>query len=367
MTSKKILDDFSEVLMQDERILSPQERQLLTCLLHNARDAASNNPEIRSAVSAAIARSVGETVAQRAFTLLGSSIVEQIVARCVSSNLADDGALKPVFAGPQPPNGPSPQAPSGPQDDPDSHPSGPQPPNSPSPGISLRQTTTAGRESVRQKPRENGSGVAVMEAPSMVTAKSVVLDEFLAPAEMEAILLYTMEHESDFRTSEVISPSGQPGMIDYSHRRSRVLMDLGPYEEIILNRVRAVLPKVFDELEIDEFPILRTEVQITASNDGDFFRAHSDDGQEKIASRRLTFVYFFQQEPNQFEGGELRLYDSHSNGHYPDNMGSYETIVPRQNQIVFFPCSTLHEITPVRCQSRAFADSRFTANGWLHK
>jgi Rps23 Pro-64 3,4-dihydroxylase Tpa1-like proline 4-hydroxylase len=41
--------------------------------------------------------------------------------------------------------------------------------------------------------------------------------------------------------------------------------------------------------------------------------------------------------------------------------------VPQQNQIVFFPCSVLHEITPVECPSRAFADSRFTLNGWLHK
>ena len=40
----------------------------------------SSNPEIQSAVAATIARSVGETVAQRAFTLLGSSIVEQILA-----------------------------------------------------------------------------------------------------------------------------------------------------------------------------------------------------------------------------------------------------------------------------------------------
>jgi Rps23 Pro-64 3,4-dihydroxylase Tpa1-like proline 4-hydroxylase len=41
--------------------------------------------------------------------------------------------------------------------------------------------------------------------------------------------------------------------------------------------------------------------------------------------------------------------------------------VPQQNQIVFFPCSVLHEITAIECSSRAFADSRFTLNGWLHK
>jgi Rps23 Pro-64 3,4-dihydroxylase Tpa1-like proline 4-hydroxylase len=195
----------------------------------------------------------------------------------------------------------------------------------------------------------------------------VVLDEFLAPQEMEELLRYTLEHEADFRNSEVIAPSGESGVNDYSHRRSRVLFELAAHEQMILNRIRGVLPRVLEKLGVEEFPIARTEVQITASNDGDFFHAHCDDAQERIASRRMTFVYFFHREPSQFEGGELRLHDSRQNGDHPLGAGSYETIVPRQNQIVFFPCSTLHEITPVDCRSRAFADSRFTVNGWLHQ
>jgi len=117
---------------------------------------------------------------------------------------------------------------------------------------------------------------------------------------------------------------------------------------------------------IEEFPVTRVEAQITASNDADFFGAHCDDAQELIASRRLTFVYFFHGEPRQFEGGELRLHDS-PGSEQKVSTGSYQTIVPQQNQIVFFPCSVLHEITPVECPSRAFADSRFTLNGWLHR
>ena len=31
-----------------------------------------------------------------------------------------------------------------------------------------------------------------------------------------------------------------------------------------------------------EFPITQTEVQITASNDGDFFHAHCDDAQDGL-------------------------------------------------------------------------------------
>jgi len=75
MTAKQILDAFSETLMQDERILSPRERELLMSLLQNSRAVSSGNSETQSAVTAAISRSVGETVAQRAFALLGGSIV----------------------------------------------------------------------------------------------------------------------------------------------------------------------------------------------------------------------------------------------------------------------------------------------------
>jgi Rps23 Pro-64 3,4-dihydroxylase Tpa1-like proline 4-hydroxylase len=191
------------------------------------------------------------------------------------------------------------------------------------------------------------------------------LDEFLAPQELEELVAYTLQHEADFQTSEVISPSGDPGVTDYSHRRSRVLMDLGPLENVILDRIRGVLPQVFERLGMGPFAVTRTEAQITASNDGDFFGAHCDDAQELIASRHLTFVYFFHGEPCRFEGGELRLYDSRESGN--DSLSGYQAIVPRQNQIVFFPCSVLHEIAAVQCPSKAFADSRFTLNGWLHR
>ncbi len=199
----------------------------------------------------------------------------------------------------------------------------------------------------------------------MVRAQSVVLDEFLAPQEFEELVNYALQHEAEFQSSSVVLPSGDPGAIDYNHRRSQVLMDLGKHEQVILERIRGVLPRVLDRLGIEEFPVTRVEAQITASNDGDFFGAHSDDSQETIASRRITFVYFFHREPRPFEGGELRLHDSGASEPYV-SVGSYQRVVPQPNQIVFFPCSLLHEITPVECPSRAFADSRFTLNGWLH-
>jgi SM-20-related protein len=361
MTAKQILDAFSETLMQDERILSPRERELLMSLLQNSKAICGHNPEVQTAVRHAISRSVGETVAQRAFALLGGSIVEQILAHSAVSAGAEENASVPVFSkAPQPPSGPQPPSPRPPERD---EPMPPQPPGPQPPGISARRTSAKPTWSTQ---RESTGGVSVMEAPGSIRQHCVVLDEFLSPQELDELVGFALEHEADFQSSEVISPTGEPGTIDYSHRRSRVLMDLGKHEQLILDRVRCVLPRVLDQLGLDEFPVMHTEVQITASNDGDFFRAHCDDAQDSIASRRMTFVYFFHLDPRPFEGGELRIYDLPWKEQRFTG-GDYQSIVPQQNQIVFFLCSQVHEITPVNCPSRAFADSRFTLNGWLHQ
>jgi Rps23 Pro-64 3,4-dihydroxylase Tpa1-like proline 4-hydroxylase len=358
MTSKQILDTFSERLVSDERILSSRERELVMALLENAKAATGGNREIQTAVMEVIHRSVGETVAQRALTELGSSIVEQIVSRGTAPEERTDNRHPWTAAGPQPPAGPpTPSKPTEPSDEPRPvTPPGPQPP-----AIHLAKWTAVGQ----QRSVAAREAVALLDPTEVKRARCVVLDEFLAPQELEELMRYTLRHEQEFRNSEVIAPAREVGVTDFRHRRSRVLLELGAQEEVILRRIRHVLPLVLEQLEMEEFSITRTEVQITASNDGDFFRAHCDDAQQLIASRQLTFVYFFHHEPAPFSGGELRLHDSPcDNGH--KTAGSYETIVPQQNQIVFFPCSTLHEITTVRCSSRAFADSRFTVNGWLH-
>ena len=208
---------------------------------------------------------------------------------------------------------------------------------------------------------------ALAERPSILPAQCVLLDEFLAPQELADLTRFTLEHEPDFSASEVVSPSADSGIVNYEHRRSRVLMDLAHHQDVMLVRIKGVLPQVLGQLGMEEFSIADVEVQVTASNDGDFFHFHSDNGSDRVASRHLTFVYFFHREPRQFEGGELRIHDARlENGTYVSD-GSYQTIVPLQNQIVFFPCELLHEITPVNCASQRFADSRFTLNGWFRR
>ena len=379
MTAKQILDSFSETLMADDRILSARERALLSNILRNVKATSNTNPETQAAVNAVIAAAVGESIAQRAFTALGGSIVERIVAGSadVTEEPSTSAIPKPLLAPPQPPGtsprppqppqppgvqkplGPRPPQPPQPPGSPMKGPAPPQPPQPPGHGIRPQHVHMNATDESRQPQ------VGVLERPEVLSAKCVVLDEFLAPQELEALTSYVLQHEADFSVSEVLTPTG--GTVDYEYRRSRVLMEVGQHQHTLGERIKNVLPAVFRRLGMDDRPITHTEFQITASNDGDFFRLHPDNEHEELASRYLTFVYFFHREPKQFAGGELRIHDARLEAGQYVSTGVYQTIVPQQNQIVFFPCELMHEITPVECPSRAFADSRFTLNGWLHR
>jgi Rps23 Pro-64 3,4-dihydroxylase Tpa1-like proline 4-hydroxylase len=195
--------------------------------------------------------------------------------------------------------------------------------------------------------------------------RCVVLEEFLAPAELNSLLAYTASHQEDFVMSEVITP-GVKSAADFEHRRSRVLMDLGPHQAVILNRLCMTLPHVLGKLGIEPFSISHMEAQITSSKDGDYFRWHSDNGAGEVAARHVTFVYFFHREPKAFEGGELRIQGQPYSA-MGDEVSNYYTIIPRQNEVVLFDSSLMHEITPVKCPSGKFIDSRLTVNGWFSR
>jgi Rps23 Pro-64 3,4-dihydroxylase Tpa1-like proline 4-hydroxylase len=391
MTPKQILDSFSETLMRDERILSAQECALLAAILQHARASTAQNPTSGEAVRAVIASAVGETVAQRAFAVLGGSIVDRILN---SSQAPDDpepvkpdeiytrGQGVPGSPGPQPPGSApgqpqTPAYPLRPREQPQTPAAQPQTPAAqPQTPASQPQTPAAQPQTPATPltPAKSGhstvvsqTGMAVAERPLLLPAQCVVLDEFLAPQELEELTRFTLDHEADFSASEVISASAESGVVNHEHRRSRVLLDLGRHESVMLERIKSALPEILRNLGMEPFSIAGVEAQVTASNDGDFFRFHSDNGSDPVACRYLTFVYFFHREPRQFEGGELRIHDARLEGGIYVSEGRYQAIVPRQNQIVFFPCEMQHEITPVTCPSRRFADSRFTLNGWLRR
>lgn len=256
--------------------------------------------------------------------------------------LFDDGP-QPITPGPYPPDFPQPISP-GPPDNPD----GPQP--------------------ITPGPPDNPSGPqpfhpAFPWLEQMV--RYVLLPEFLVPAELQTITRFALENEDNFQTSQVVTPGETSGSVDFTSRRSRVLTDLGELGDMFRERVRRVLPLVGQRLGIDTTSIREIDVQLTASNDDEFFVPHIDSG-AAFPRRAITYVYFFHREPAAFTGGELRLFHQSAVTEADRTPSRFSTVVPAQNQIVFFPSSLLHEVSRVSVPSHAFQDSRFTVNGWIH-
>ncbi len=194
----------------------------------------------------------------------------------------------------------------------------------------------------------------------------VALDEFLVAQEWAGLLQYTLRRGDEFTEAGVLDSRGA-SRTDDDYRRSEVLYELDNFQNLFIDRIAGYLPHILARLHTPPFPVSRYEIQLTAINDGQFFKMHKDDDSDSVRSRAITFVYYFYREPKAFEGGALRLYDAQLDRHGKVSAGSHQTVHPMQNQIVLFPSDCLHEVLPVGCPSRDYADSRFTVNGWVHR
>lgn len=191
----------------------------------------------------------------------------------------------------------------------------------------------------------------------------VVIDDFLTPGENDRLLAYALDNEAAFEGGSVIA--GAEG-----HRKSKVLFAIkhSKWRDVFLNRLKLHLPYVLLALSAPHFRLGDFEIQLTASNDGDYFKPHADRTPEQAgaADRQITYVYYLHREPRPFAGGGLLLYGGRPDPLVYVNARSVTTIEPRNNCLVLFASQRWHELDMVRCPSGNFADSRFTVNGWLH-
>ena len=116
------------------------------------------------------------------------------------------------------------------------------------------------------------------------------------------------------------------------------------------------LPSVCSHIGIGLFEMDDIQIQLTASNDGDYNLWHKDKAPGAEEGRMITFVYYFNFEPKRFTGGELVI--------YPD--GSKPVMLqPENNTLVLFDPLLLHEVKPVSSPGEIFENSRFTLTGWI--
>jgi hypothetical protein len=185
-----------------------------------------------------------------------------------------------------------------------------------------------------------------------------------APA-VKQLMDHVLSNEKKFTAATLREPHGSGSVVNEKMRRSVTLDDLGGLEKTFTERIKQHLHEVLPRVGKKPFPVGRIEMQITASNDGDYFRLHKDtDGTD---TREVSFVYFFYHEPRRYSGGELRIYPTREIDGRQEPADHAALLSPRQDSIVFFSSLNDHEVLPVRVPSREFADSRFTVNGWIHR
>jgi Rps23 Pro-64 3,4-dihydroxylase Tpa1-like proline 4-hydroxylase len=188
----------------------------------------------------------------------------------------------------------------------------------------------------------------------------VKIESFLSGAELAWLMDLVYASEAGFVPARVTDDKE-------NYRRASMLGASESLKQLFVKKITALMPEVMPQLRMGRFPLGAIDCQVTASGDGDYFKAHTDAGANETYKRQYTYVYYFHREPKGFAGGELRIYDDVIRNGKLAATDSYQIVEPRQNTMVFFQAAVMHEVMPVTVASRQFRDARFTVNGWIER
>ena len=190
----------------------------------------------------------------------------------------------------------------------------------------------------------------------------LVLRDFLSEDAVAGLFAFALANEAQFEPTKV-GPIDQ-GKVNPKARISTAIREFAPFKQILKDKFRAAAPELTARLRATPIPEPKFELQLVAHNDGAFYRRHIDTqtASDRKILRILSGVYYFHAMPRAFSGGALRL---HPIGGANDAL--FTDVEPEHNTLVVFPSWAPHEVMPVACPSRRFADSRFAVNCWAYR
>ncbi|HVM22789.1 MAG TPA: 2OG-Fe(II) oxygenase [Sphingomicrobium sp.] len=200
------------------------------------------------------------------------------------------------------------------------------------------------------------------------------LRDFLPREQLEALLDWTLSSRSRFRDATVKPHGGAGNRVDPSLRVALTLSDLGSLRPALERRMLEVLPDLMRACGSHGPEPRSLELELAAHGDGAHFARHTDipigEGREPLGAgpgedRVLSGVFYFYREPKAFSGGCLRLFPFPGQQNESPSDRDYVDIEPVQNSLVVFPSWVAHEVRPVTCNSKQFADYRFALNCWF--
>ena len=204
--------------------------------------------------------------------------------------------------------------------------------------------------------RAKGSGT-----PRSIMPPYLVLHDFLDEATVVGLLDHALAHEAAF--APTTTGHGEKSAFRPNIRTSVGTRDLGPFRPILKAKILNLVPDWVEKLRVTPVEATKLETELVAHNDGAFYKRHKDTrtASDRNHIRVLTGVYYFHAEPKAFSGGALRLYAVGSED------APFVDIEPARNTLLVFPSWAPHEVMPISCPSKRFADSRFAINCWVHR
>ncbi len=182
------------------------------------------------------------------------------------------------------------------------------------------------------------------------------------------LLDYVAGRQSDFEGGRMYDRQAGKAIADPVQRDAAYLPDLGPFAGPIKSFVEAIAAPALKALHLSEGKVEPREFVITAYRDGSHIGEHIDTYERPERVRILSCVYYFATNPRRFSGGELRLYgfpkSSIAGGSVP---APFAEVKPCTDTLVVFPSWIRHQVMPVCVPSKAWLDSRFTINCWMHR
>lgn len=191
----------------------------------------------------------------------------------------------------------------------------------------------------------------------------VRIENVLGETEVAGLLARVMQLEPQFQPSVALTVPAPASDV----RKSLVVNAPADVVRPVVEKVRPLISATLAALRLPPIQTAEIESQITASNDGAFYGIHTDANKSQMQRRYLTYVYYFNNPPKAFTGGELFLYDDILRDNKLATARTYQAVEPEHNTLVLFWARIMHEVRPVSAPSRQFRDSRFTVNGWVNK
>ena len=122
----------------------------------------------------------------------------------------------------------------------------------------------------------------------------------MSESEHQVLMDWVCERESQFEASK--TSTGKP-----QYRVSKVLYEQPELVNELIERVQHIVIPTLPILNLPPMQIGSVERQITAHNDGGYYKVHNDNGSKETGDRIVSYCIYFHTE--RFTGGELRIYD----------------------------------------------------------